>query len=151
MGQACQNSYSFCPEWNPVLPNFGSTWRRLFVYVKYISLLYSVLRVISSLTAMKLSFILSIFSYWATKPGELLLKSTGVRRSMVRSHSINPPLFTLISTCQDRIRQLFSLGKVLMCEFSEFFKVHQLHERSIQTFLFSFLLNDLLSQNKQKV
>ena len=145
MGWACQNS------WNPVLPNFGSTWRRLFVYVKFISLLYSVLRVISSLTAMKLSFILSIFSYWATKPGELLLKSTGVRGSMVGSHSINPPVFTLISSCQNRIRQFFSLGKVLMCEFSEFFKVHQLHASSIQTFLFSFILNDLLSQNKQKV
>lgn len=105
-----------------MLPKFGSTWRRLFVYVKFISLLYSVLRVISSLTAMKLSFILSILSYWATKPGELLLKSTGVRRSMVGSHSINPPVFILISSCQNRIRQFFSIGKVLMCEFSEFFK-----------------------------
>lgn len=134
-----------------MLPNFGSTWRRLFVYVKFISLLYSVLRVISSLTAMKLSFILSILSYWATKPGELLLKSTGVRRSMVGSHSINPPVFIFISSCQNRIRQFFSHGKGLMCEFSEFFKVHQLHASSIQTFLFSFILNDLLSQNKQKV
>ena len=98
-----------------MLPNFGSTWRRLFVYVKFISLLYSVLRVISPLTAMKLSFILSIFSNWATKPGELLLKSTGVLWSMVGSHSINPPVFTLISSCQDRILLFFSLGKVLMC------------------------------------
>lgn len=68
----------------------------------------------SPLTAMKLSFILSIFSYWATKPGELLLKSTGVLWSMVGSHSINPPVFTLISSCQDRILLFFSLGKVLM-------------------------------------